>query len=610
MAALNEREEFEFRLRAEKEGKPAVSAAHTPTPQDIPDTPPQPKPTGKEPTAADSLIQGAPEAALSIGTGMAGQGAGSIVAAVRELVARGMGADQGQARLEGQEAGGKVADAVSYQPRGEGGKKAVDTVGKLLEESKIAGLNPATPMGAMVPGAGAAARAGGARVGDLLKKGSANVGEAMRETAEGEGLRPSGAPAPAMPGVGSAETDIAAQRRARAAGLDVPISLSKGEASRDFDQLRFERETAKNGAAGKPIREHLAENNERILRNFDTWAEQTGADAPTLRATGQTVDAALVAKAKAAKARINAAYDKARASGEMEAPVSTESVRAYLDQNVAAEGTAKLLPAARAELARLEKVGGKPGQISINDMERLRQFIGENAAVGTPDMVHAPKLKSAIDAATEGGSGSLYKQARALRTQYAKEFEERAVVAKLLDTKGGDRVVALEDVFSHSILDGSLDDVRHLRGVLQTEEGPQGKQAWKELQGQTVTYIREQATKGVARDTRGNPIISPSGLDKAIKNLDADGKLEFVFGKKGAEQLRDLNDLAKDITAPPGVVNTSNTASVVMEGLKSFAKSFVSGKFGVVLKVGDLIKTAREEGKLKARVRDALEETQ
>jgi hypothetical protein len=127
-----------------------------------------------------------------------------------------------------------------------------------------------------------------------------------------------------------------------------------------------------------------------------------------------------------------------------------------------------------------------------------------------------------------------------------------------------DRQVALEDVWSHAIMKGSLDDVRHVRRVLQTG-GEEGQQAWRELQGQTLNWIKDEATKNVATDTRGNPIVSAAQLNKAIRTLDADGKLDFMFGKRGAQQLRDINELAKVVfTSPPGSVNSSNTASVLL----------------------------------------------
>jgi hypothetical protein len=95
-----------------------------------------------------------------------------------------------------------------------------------------------------------------------------------------------------------------------------------------------------------------------------------------------------------------------------------------------------------------------------------------------------------------------------------------------------------------------------------------GQQAWRDLQGETMNWIKDQAFANTATDQRGNVILSVPKLDRAIKRLDADGRLQTIFGKQGAQHLRDLNDLAKVIyTTPPGAVNTSNTASVLLAAL-------------------------------------------
>lgn len=165
--------------------------------------------------------------------------------------------------------------------------------------------------------------------------------------------------------------------------------------------------------------------------------------------------------------------------------------------------------------------------------------------------------------------GNLYRTARRLRENYAKQYQDRAVVASLLDNKRGmaDRKVALEDVFEHVVLKGDRADVGHVRRVLQTG-GEDGAQAWRELQGATVNWLKNEAFANTATDQRGNVILSVPKLDKAIKRLEEGGKMDFMFGKQGAQHLRDINDLAKVIyTTPPGAVNHSNTASVLLAAL-------------------------------------------
>ena len=76
--------------------------------------------------------------------------------------------------------------------------------------------------------------------------------------------------------------------------------------------------------------------------------------------------------------------------------------------------------------------------------------------------------------------------------------------------------------------------------------------------------VYKRQVLGVFGNGLGQEVVSPARLNKLVKEMDADGKLDAIFGKKGAEQLRDLNEASIDIlTAPPGAVNSSNTASVL-----------------------------------------------
>lgn len=420
-------------------------------------------------------------------------------------------------------------------------------------------------------------------------------------TGRGSKAVPPGAVKPAA-ALGADATEQAALRRANAASLPVPVKLTKGQAERTFEQQRFERETAKDPKAGQPLRERFAEQNDQILRNFDAWADQTGAQSPNLRAVGQSVDQALVNKAKEAKANIRAAYKKAEASGDMAQPVPYGALRKYLaDQPVTVrEKLAPILSAVEDQIKKSDPQG--TGSITVNEMESIRQMINKNTEFGTPNYAHGVEVKRLIDQATDGAGGDLYKQARMMRTNFSREFTDRAAVAKLLRTKPGsaDRSVAFEDVFQHSILDGSLDDMRAIRRTLQTA-GPDGKQAWKELQGQTIKHLKEMATKSVQLDIKGNPIASASALDKAISQLDKDGKLDFLFGKQDAAKLRDINDLAKDVyTSPPGAINSSNTGSVIA-ALIDTTVSAVSGLHGVPIPVPIASGVKYLSGRLKDR---------
>jgi hypothetical protein len=299
----------------------------------------------------------------------------------------------------------------------------------------------------------------------------------------------------------------------------------------------------------------------------------------------------------------------------MEVPVTLDTVVQHLVENAPEAEVANVLKATRAKALQLgvaaeDGAGGLVAQpVTLKTAELFRRSINGATNAEPTNIRQAAIMKDLIDTQTESLGGTLYKQARGARVRYAKDYENIGLVKNLLGQKRGtaDRAIAMEDVLKRTIIEPStsLDTVRQVRRLLQTE-GESGKQAWKELQGGTLRYLKEEATRNVARDELGNSIVSPAQLDRVITALDKTGKLDFVFGKRGAEQLRTINDVAKTVmTAPPGSVNTSNTASVVLAAM-DMAISGTAGVPAPVLTSMRLITQGIKDSKTKARVKRAL----
>lgn len=528
-------------------------------------------------------------------------------AAISPVLAAGTGAAMlGFNRLTGNKdelmdrQGNNFADLMgrfTYQPTTQTSRAQLGAIGDLAQASKLEGMMglPLTKFNHLAASApdvqnamALPVRAAGA---ELVSRGAAII------------------PSPranknALAGVGAARTSDEAMRIANAQSLPVPIKLTRGQTSRGFDQQKFERETAKL-PEGEPLRVRFADQNEQMLKNFDAFADETGAQSTTLRQAGEKVSQALSDQIRNAKAEIRGAYDEARNAGHMNEPIDIARLRDYLEANRPASLNATVLSAAESGLKKVDPDGS--GMVSINDLEELRKMARRLSQPGTPNSVYGQEIVDLIDGVTRGRGGPLYQQARSLYQAYANDFRDKAAVSKLTRLKPGttDRAVALEDVFDQSILRGSRDDVAAIKNALQ-QSGPSGEQAWRELQGQTIMQLKELITSNVARDVRGNPIVSPAELDKYVRNLDADGKLDFIFDKQTAQKIRDINDLAKDVyTSPPGSVNSSNTASVLL-GLLDTA---VSGISGMPLPISTTINYGRQKLKSRAlqkKVQNAL----
>jgi hypothetical protein len=479
---------------------------------------------------------------------------------------------------------------MQYQPESPVTKDVLGAVGGALESAKIP---PYMGNIGMIPSFAQAAGVVKPAVQETLQTVKPTLANMLRKEV------------PTMAGVGAAEVPETINRAQIAQQLRVPVELSKGQAMRDLGQQKFEIETPKiNPELGKPLVEAQAKRNDAILQNFDAFVDATGKETYGLRETGRVVDKALVGAANKAKAEINAAYIAAKDAGETQQPLSYAPLKTYIDEQTPTvkRKLAPILSAVDEEINKNDPK--KTGQISINQLEDIYQFINKNYEPGTPAGTYAKEMKGLINQITEGQGGELYQEARKLRTKFGREFENVGYVDKLLRTKPGttDRAVAFEDVFDHSVLNGSLDDVRAI-GMTLKKSGPEGQQAWKELQGQTIQYIKDKVSQSVDVDAFGNPVVSPAKFKSVVTQLDQDGKLDYVFGKAGAQEIRDLLETTINVNAPlKGAANYSNTSSALMSALDKIGGIKIPG----VSNIANYAAQKSKESALKKQIQESI----
>jgi hypothetical protein len=569
---------------------------------------PETRPKPSEPTLSDK-IKGAGEALISAITGATGGALGlahgTLRGIVDEVLTKQFGTPEAADRIEQKALQG--AQNLTYAPRTETGQ---EYLGKLSDIAEPLGAAAIVAPELAALGASAARQAPTA-----VKDAASRVSQAARDLvdrAKGENTPPPGS-------AGAAAVEEGLRRQEQANELPVPIKLTEGQKTRDFAQQRFERETAKMPEEGEPLRKRFAEQNNQLQQNLDAFIDKTGAELTELRGIGETVDKALRQRALRSKNKIRALYDRAEQTGEMNAPVELTDLINHLNESAPEAEVANVLKTAKSKALQLgaataEDNGTLISQpIPLKNAELLRRSINNATNTEPTNIRQAQIMKGLIDSATENSGGSLYKRARQARTKYANDYENIGVVKQLLGTKAGttDRAIAMEDVLRKSVLQpsASLDTVKQVKRLLRTS-GAEGRQAWKEIQGGVLRHIKDEATRNVQIDQAGNPVVSAKKLNDAINNLDKSGKLDFIFGKKGAEQLRTVNEVAKDvITHPPNAVNYANTASV-LAGLIDVAISGTSGVPAPLMTSFRLISKQIKDKKLKARIRRALGETE
>lgn len=583
------------------------------------------KPAPQEPGVADQLV-GAGETALALGTGATGGAIGMIGGTLKglaEQILSGQFGTQQAADLVEQEAM-KGAEALTYAPRTEAGQAQTQAIGELA--APLIAVSPMTAeLGAIGQGTRAAApvaRAAVQPVAETVQRAAAPVVQAAQRGAEAvRGVAPGAAVK--GPSAGAAAAPEAIRRAEVAAQLPVPFTgkagLTSGQASRDYAALQFEKEMAKAPELGAPLRERVENQTATMIQNFDALVDRLEPVATTRRELGEGVSNALVNRAEVRRREIKKAYDEAEAAGDMQAPIELARLPAAMveveDLALSSPETTALLNSIRSraikqgDVLQAEDGSLAPATIPLGQSESLRKFI--NAATNWQDSrsaIVAKQLINAIDDATENQGGELYRKARKQRAQFANEFENAGLTAKLMGTKRGtnDRQIALEDVFDKVIVSSKLDDMNQLRSTL-LKSGREGRQAWNDLKAAGIERIKNTSLSPSQRDSAGNPLLSPDKLARTIKNMDETGKLESLYGKKQAQTLRDLADIASVIyTAPPGAINTSNTASalqVALDSLGTFAVTGIPAPAATALK--EASKYIRDK-KTKARINESL----
>ena len=583
----------------------------------------QPK---QEPTLGEKIkgtAQTIGTTAASLTGGAVGQIGGTLGGLAGAILSGEFGTDQAakmieQVAMEGAEKGTKALYNPELNP---------------VAQRQLQGLAEITaPLAAITPMAaeiGAASRLLGtakpviqerviAPIGKEIKQGAESVAQAAKTGAQKikERVTTPTSQETGAPSVGAAGLQQAEVRLALNEELPYPLQLTQGTATRDPIQLKFEVETAKL-PVGEPLREVATKNRNLIDANFDAFIDETGATATSALERGKAIMSVVDDKIAKDRANIKTGYDMARAAGELESPTTISSVaNLFNDWGQTARVS---VPVVKTMLSRGQELGVlkvlddgtvTPVQAPLKNIVQFRQDVGSLTKWDDArDSNFGTQLKKAVDADTQTAGGKLYQKANAMRAKLGAEIERRVLVRDLIATKPNstDRKVAYENVLDKIISQStSRDQLRDFKIYL-LKEGDAGRQAWSEVQGGLVKELKDKALSGATKDENGNLYFKPDAFNKQIEMLDKSGKLELVFGSKGAEKMRLLRDMASDVsTVPRGVANESGTATT----MAYLMDLMLSGSTGVPAPIATsaryLIKNIKDK-KLRVKVEKALD---
>ena len=588
------------------------------------------------PTTIGQDIQGAGEAALALGTGMIGGTAGMVGGTVKGLAGQILSGNFGtpEAADMVERAAMQGAESLTYAPRTQAGQQQTAAIGQAL--APLAALGPAgMPLAAPEMAlAGGLARQAAPQATAVANVARGAVGEGVQAARQRlQSVMGSEQAAPTYGegmSAGSAAVPLRDVRGAQASGLPVPFNLTRGELTRDPIQLGTEKELIK-GEFGAPLRERAQEHILKAMQNFDALVDETGAAAIDATQTGSALIDVLSQGLKAAKNKTRIAYKKAAESEEANAPVDIgapvaigegdqvleSSLVGWLNGKIQGVPQSSVTDAARKILVKSglaeESADGtlSPLQATVGKMEAARSEISGLAAWDDAKGLRDETiLKKLIDAHTAPVSGPLFREARAARVAQADKFENRAIVARLLKQKRGtkDPEVPAERVFRRTVLGGTTEELAFLKKLIRSH-GPEGKQVWSDLQGETVKYIRDETSKGHGTDAAGNARLSSARMHQVVSNLDKTGKLDLMLGTRNAQLMRDLNEVLQYVsTVPPGtLINSSGTTLTLMAALaESGALGATTGLPLPILTGLKVAKTQIKNAKIRKKVQHAL----
>ena len=389
----------------------------------------------------------------------------------------------------------------------------------------------------------------------------------------------SGEPPVSPRSVGSSETSKAVQRQDTATDLPSPFEgdsqLTRGQLTRDNDQLRFERETAKMDGVGAPITQRYNSQQENMHTNFNLLGAQI--DGPIFGddiAQGSAVRRALDEYRTERKKEKDAAYQRARDAGETNAPVQVEGLgetfeQMWIDRGIVPKNEAMFREANR--LSIIDEQGNlKP--TSVDTLETFRKFVNRGYNLTDPTEARQRRiLINSIDNTLDNtDAGPAYKEARAIASAYYDEFDNSPLASGIASNRRGTNVQKIADEkVASKVISSSVQEIEQLKSTLSATE--RGMDQWRGIQGAMLESIRKKAF-GTQTDTNGTPLLKPAEFKKHVQALDQSGKLEAVLGKEVAQNLRNMVEVSDAIgTTPPGVVNHSGTSAMLMNHLMGMA---------------------------------------
>lgn len=427
----------------------------------------------------------------------------------------------------------------------------------------------------------------------------------------------------------------AVQRQALLERQRVPIPATRAQLTRDPVELRREA-IASRTTEGQPIRDVDVEANRALQANLEVLrgrvagkrgglhdpTEEGAPSTPSIREgtkvpseVGGSVLSAAAEKAKWSKKGYDAKYKLARET-EPNAEAGLGPVTQLLTENPDIQhlgwvqswlSKARAARAAKAGVPASEVTMDKVTLAELDDLRKLSQKHG-----GGTDAHYAGELRKAVDTAMEDvpEGAKAWKAARDAFKKHRAEFADQGSVRQLVARKKGtsDPAVEAEKVWG-KIKSGSVKQIREIKNTLLTggtaATRMAGKRAWRDVRGETVNRILEDARNVVATDEAERQVLTAAALRKTVSGIPREN-LEEILGKRTTQELYDLVRAAKITrTQPSARVTESGTVPNALIMAEKILGHIPGGK--LVVGGAKALKSLQEKGGAAIAARRATE---
>lgn len=378
------------------------------------------------------------------------------------------------------------------------------------------------------------------------------------------------------------------ERIARAGAQRVPVPLLRSNVTRDLGDITREENVTRAPKSGIPVREKLRAQDKALHQNLDALAD---AYAPGSRIkssvdAGPPIQLAGRRKLQWLKADYRRAYEKADRAGETAQPADASALQEWVAADPGRGANVGWVLDRLRQYSEKNQADGGPPRVTVKNLEALHGELSAEAEAGGRKGFAAGQAAQVVDRMLNEQGGSLYKEARRKFARTQEETKNQTIVRDLVGEKAGtsDRRIALERTTDY-VIQSSAESLAKLKKTL-IEGGSQGtraagERAWNDLRRGVILKLREKAAgKRQVPNEAGDLQFNSEVLDM-FGELDRSGKLEMLYGKPGAAELRSLADTIRDVrTKPSDRIAGPNTTPRLLAALEFFASNKIPGLKG------------------------------